>query len=880
MTKRQSRLLSLMLVLALVLGMAVPVLAAGNTPAATRGQEVYRVYNPGNGKHHYTTDPAERDFLAENGWIYEGIAWYAPEAGEPIYRVYNPGNDNHLYTMDIKERDNLVKGGWKYEGILCYSAGSDGVPLYRVFNPYVTLNPHHYTDSLEECDFLESNGWKVEGISWYGLGEETPPQESDMPEVAVALELGLVPETWQKNMFAQADFEGFNQLMKALISLCGKDALPVWNAHVFSDAFPSRGMNRDDGVVLLLLGAEALGYNVYNARDYGCCIENYVNYEEMFSQLSWDYPYCDVEREIPLFFPDGGADTVGNVPMTGVFWMQRRMDVNHQVHFLDCDETWNFRLDQPLTREAAVAAVMRLYYSEILEYNPYSVDMREPTQEDEAILTGAEDAKQAILTNTDWLSCAGTAYYVSNQGNDNNDGLSPQSPWATLERVNRANLSPGDGVYFERGGTWRGQLWAQEGVIYSAYGEGPKPNIFASPENGADPEKWSLLEGTDNIWVYHRDMMDCGVLVFDEGERWGKKVSPYYMDGYLSTIQEGQPFVVGEELTEDLMFFSEADSILYDGAPFRYTVMDTCDRGEYPEEVVGTLYLRCDAGNPGEVFDSIEFAVRQNIVLPMDNTVFHNLCLKYTGAHCIFGGNMGYSVSYCEIGWIGGSPQYYRYDTGEPVLMGNGVECDGSYDHYSVTDCYIYQCYDAGVSNQDPSESPEVTGDPNWKPEDVVQRNITYARNVFAYNDMPVEIFFTLEDGAEYGDHRMENVLIEDNYFLYTGYGWYMGTKGGLGSAYMGHYAPNASKNFRIVDNVFYLSTGPLLQTSAPEKWLPQLDGNTYVQNNKGLLAGWPNREGLRTNYAYYYDQYKDTVTEVIRDILGDESGKVLKNTK
>ena len=207
------------------------------------------------------------------------------------------------------------------------------------------------------------------------------------------------------------------------------------------------------------------------------------------------------------------------------------------------------------------------------------------------------------------------------------------------------------------------------------------------------------------------------------------------------------------------------------------------------------------------------------------------------------------------------------------------MECDGSYDHYSVTDCYIYQCYDAGVSNQDPSESPEVTGDPNWKPEDVVQRNITYARNVFAYNDMPVEIFFTLEDGAEYGDHRMENVLIEDNYFLYTGYGWYMGTKGGLGSAYMGHYAPNASKNFRIVDNVFYLSTGPLLQTSAPEKWLPQLDGNTYVQNQGAFLVAWPNREGLRTNYSYYYDQYKDTVTEVIRDILGDENGKALKST-
>ena len=139
------------------------------SPNFVRTQRVYRIYNPGNGKHHYTTDVEERDTLAAGGWFYEGVAWNAPMEGAPIYRVYNPGNDNHLYTMDAAERDRLVKGGWKYEGILCYSAGSDGVPLYRVFNPYVTLNPLHYTDSLEECAFLESNGWRVEGISWYGL---------------------------------------------------------------------------------------------------------------------------------------------------------------------------------------------------------------------------------------------------------------------------------------------------------------------------------------------------------------------------------------------------------------------------------------------------------------------------------------------------------------------------------------------------------------------------------------------------------------------------------------------------------------------------------------------------------------------------------------
>lgn len=712
--------------------------------------------------------------------------------------------------------------------------------------------------------------------------QETPKPDTtdeEQQETIKARELGLIPTEWVDNLSAKADFTGFDQLITSLIMLCDEEALATWQENVDAAAFPQRNMCRDDALIMLLLAAEPLGYTVYNARNYGFCTENSVDYDTVFSQLSWDYPYCNAEREIPLCFAPGQPeDPIGSVPMTAVFWLQRRMDINQRVHFLDCDDALNFHLDQPLTREDAIAAVVRLYNSEMLEYDP-TLSQRVPTEEDEKILAQAEVMKQAILSNSDMLECERTAYYVSNDGDDANDGLTPETAWATISKVNGASLQRGDGVYFERGGTWRGQLWAQDGVIYSAYGEGAKPNIYASPENGAGSEKWTLLDDTDNIWVYHMNMMDCGILVFNDGERWGTKVAPYYMDGYLSTINEGQPFDVRTELTEDLMFFSEADSVLYDGAPFRYTVMDNCDQGEYPEEVVGTLYLRCDKGNPGDVFDSIEFAVRQNIILPADDAVFHNLCLKYTGAHCIIGGDIGYEVMFCEIGWIGGSPQYYRYDDGKPELMGNGVECDGSYDHFSVTDCYIYQCYDTGVSNQDPSEDSAVTGYENTEYRDVIQRNITYARNIFEYNDAAIEIFFTLEDDAGYGRHRMENVLIEGNYFMYGGYGWYMNVKKSYaGTGYQGHNDPNASENFRIVNNVFYLSTGPLLNTGAPEKWQPKLDGNTYVQIEGGFLACWPGAEGYQVNHVYYYNDHQDTVTDVIRDVLGDENGTAFMN--
>ena len=551
------------------------------------------------------------------------------------------------------------------------------------------------------------------------------------------------------------------------------------------------------------------------------------------------------------------GDLHDDVPTAAVFWMQRRMDVYNRVHFLEYDGNLDFHFDQSLTREDAIKAVVRLYNSEMLEYDP-TLSQRVPTEEDEKLLAAAEAIKQEILSNTDSLKCEKTAYYVSNNGDDANDGLTPQTAWATLNKVNGANLKRGDGVYFERGGLWRGQLWAQEGVIYSAYGEGEKPKIYASPENGADPTKWSLLEGTNNIWVYYMDMRDCGALVFDNDESFAVKVAPRYVNGYLSTVNKGEPFDVRTELSEDLMFFSEADSVLYNGVPFSYEVMDWCDRNEYPD-VVGTLYLRCDKGNPGEVFNSIEFMVRDNIVIPECDTVFNNLCLKYTGFHGIYGYS-GFDVSFCEIGWIGGSPQFYD-ENGIPVCAGNAVECGGNYDHFSVTDCYIYQCYDAGVSHQLPSES-------------ALMQNITYARNVITHTDAAVEVFYYPETC------KAENILIADNYFLYSGYGWFMGILGKdnyWGAAYQGHNYPNVSENFRMENNVFYLSTGPLISTAAAKENRPVLNGNTYVQHPGGILAQWPMGDEYDEFGVMKYP-YSDKAADYVRDILGDKNGIVFSN--
>ncbi len=75
-------------------------------------------------------------------------------------------------------------------------------------------------------------------------------------------------------------------------------------------------------------------------------------------------------------------------------------------------------------------------------------------------------------------------------GDDNHDGLSESRAWQTLEKVNQAELRPGDRVLFRAGQRWTGQLKPQgegglvEGdtivpLVFDRYGEGPSPRIDA-----------------------------------------------------------------------------------------------------------------------------------------------------------------------------------------------------------------------------------------------------------------------------------------------------------------------------------------------------------------------------------------------------------------
>jgi len=69
-------------------------------------------------------------------------------------------------------------------------------------------------------------------------------------------------------------------------------------------------------------------------------------------------------------------------------------------------------------------------------------------------------------------------FYIDNiRGADSNDGVTPQTPWKTLERAHVRTYEPGDAIRFRRGGRWEGMFYpagsgtAEAPITVDAYSE-------------------------------------------------------------------------------------------------------------------------------------------------------------------------------------------------------------------------------------------------------------------------------------------------------------------------------------------------------------------------------------------------------------------------
>ena len=372
-----------------------------------------------------------------------------------------------------------------------------------------------------------------------------------------------------------------------------------------------------------------------------------------------------------------------------------------------------------------------------------------PVLEKSGAMEQAAKLREEILNTKDELT-RDTMYYVSNNGDDNNDGLSPETPFKTIDKV---NAIPGGQylVRFERGSVFRltDNLCLRGSVNYGAYGEGPKPQLLGSERDYADPSIWTY-ENND-IWSTELKTERAGSMNFNNDTYIG--VSKYEFS----------------QIEEDGDYFHDHEN--------------------------GRVYLKLSNGNPGEVFDNIEIGTTGALFKAwnVNNIKIDNLCFKYgTQAGIGTADCADVHITNCEFSWIGG---FYH---NVPHRFGNAVEFWYRGYSSSVKHCWFNQIYDAALTYQ------------GFGPSETIFKDIHFEENLIEYCSMNFEFWTTRinNDGSKCPGGKMHGMRFVDNILRGAGYGW-----GGVqrpskpDQAFLLSWGRKFNnddiKNFYITDNIF-----------------------------------------------------------------------------
>lgn len=334
-----------------------------------------------------------------------------------------------------------------------------------------------------------------------------------------------------------------------------------------------------------------------------------------------------------------------------------------------------------------------------------------------------------------------STYYVAADGLDTNDGLSPETPWKTIEKVNAA-VKTSDTVKFRRGDTFYGRIESPNGLknyegefyerdshkkftapevptLYTTYGEGKKPVIsqFKIAKKGV----WEKV--SENIWS----------LDFSDGSKFDG--SPDNTNGNVGFIKAdgkifGRKFFALDKLSEQWDFFtSEEDNV--------------------------TLYVYSEK-NPDEMAETIMFTFHASCFMLSTGIEVDSLVFTGCGANCMVGVSRAAYIHDCEFHEIGGS-RLDNYADGT-VRFGNGIEGWGYCRNITVENCLFSEIYDVAMTLQGPAveawENVHFIGNTVW--------NCTQALEIWAGNTP-----FDYEE-----PEGIVNCSFVNNICLDCGYGW------------------------------------------------------------------------------------------------------------
>ena len=713
---------------------------------------------------------------------------------------------------------------------------------------------------------------------WYGF----------LPEELAAADPDNTIVTWKQ----------YCAMLGSMIARYKPETLAEWES-MTKDA-PDTEMKRDGAAIALLYAAKTVDLH-YSNRDGSNVYHPDYGWGEHFS---WDYPIFDWQNPIQLFGELAEHyDTSNAIGPSYWFILGKISCISFQpmLELVGCDPN----LEGSLTCRDAIVSVVRLYESVetvVLDVAAKMLERVLQTEEGQQIVAEAEARKAEILNSETKIvksdtfvqgeTYTGTAYYVSNSGNDAADGKSPETAWASIDRLASAQFQFGDAIFFERGGVWRkaslpGSIRYTEGLTLSAYGEGEKPKLIGSPENGTGEEKWTLYyEGPngEKIWKFYTEMTDCSAIVLNGTETFKRDLAYWDGSSFLCIEDFSIPYSMetqmrNMELFVELPYTQDPFSANFES--YSNTLGIQLDKDENGEPLTGPLYVRCDQGNPGELFDEIEFIAAYTLVGGMaDHTTLDNLCFShstYTIAVGYFNGESQDNViiQNCEAGWLGGALKWFAESQNaagfnHAFMDGGGLNANGSNE--TIENCYVHHCFqEAGGIETFEGDNEDSVGN--------IIRN-----NVIEYCPFGLTAVYRESDEK---DSVVRDTVIESNYVLYSGmetlYNYLPIIKDEThGNIHwpirVGYLIADSAvltllgggENYRITGNTFAFSVSQLFFVEELDKHgAPLFEGNTYA-----VLPSFAYTGELENPWGPLVADHD--VARVIGDFLGDKTATII----
>lgn len=708
-----------------------------------------------------------------------------------------------------------------------------------------------------------------------GIAEETAAPGQPDPDYTRAFTQGYADPGWQETApDGQITSGAFRNMMAGLISALAPDRLSWFDEKVTDYDTP---LLRGEAVTMAWYAAVCVG-----ADGYTDTMDNPSADDPHF----WDMQGTSIDRLFPDAYQpipvETEVNTWDNEFIASFLWNQwHRSPYSGRMTFVFDETAVSMRNTDPCTMEEAVCALTRLYDSALK--NVYTFDMAAylerggGSEAENALLAAADARRTAIRESVNEIETSGTVYYVSAAGSDKNNGKSPGKAWATPQHAFSRKLKKGDTVLLERGGEWvleaddkygltSDALHIPEGVTVGAYGEGAKPVIRGDiPGESNDPSFWILFYEQDGvrIWQAARPVRDVNVIILNGGALWADKVYPCF-DGKDYCDENGNPFVPETALAKDTTFCS-LPGLEGNGGDIHNRVLS------------GPLYLRCDAGNPAEVYEQVVVPQCPCGLELGDNRTAYDLDIRYftcSGAVMADPDQQAGTLVNCEVSWCAGMTSDYQYRESPAAYAyctGCAIQVTG--DHTVVSGCYVHDCGPMALTLS-------IHGFRNDTTEYRIE-NVRLTGNLIERCGPDHFAEFAKMD-VENAHGVLADYLFEDNMSFFSGMGWIANMiaqnekvimPGLFRSAVENVMGPVDNEGITIRNNVFFCADYALVFLG-DVKWggesgvvnaQPVFEGNTYAQPS--LLP-----------LLVKHDEHKTFTAEDAEtlDALGDPSGTLI----